>query len=99
MLMLLVSLWGIYSLYQYFIYGNPQKIKESEEIVLDYLINEKGYGNQDIMIIKGIYNWKESSDSKYGGTLILKEQPQRSYDFGIKNEKVIEFEDIPKKSD
>lgn len=96
-LLVLLSFKGIYGFYQDFFYGNPKKIKESEETIREYLHKEKGYENKDIENIFGFYNYKQANGKKYAGTIIMNDKKHTLYSYEIHHGKVFELDDIPKK--
>ncbi|KRT93102.1 MULTISPECIES: hypothetical protein [Bacillus] len=98
-IMLGLSLKGLYSFYQDFFYGNPEKIKQSEEIMRDYLYKEKGYDREDIENIYGFYNYTQAKGKKYAGTVIMNDKKHTMYDYEVHNGKIFELDDIPKKRD
>ncbi|MBS3681774.1 hypothetical protein KGF86_16390 [Ornithinibacillus massiliensis] len=95
--LVILAIGTLYSTYSAFIYGNPKKIIESEEIAVEYLKEEKGYQNPGILMVKGNYNWKGSYGKKYGGFIILKDNNDIVYSYVIRNDKIIVLDDIPTK--
>ncbi|WP_339213986.1 hypothetical protein [Ornithinibacillus sp. FSL M8-0202] len=95
--LVILAIGTLYNTYNAFIYGNPKKIIESEEIAVKYLKEEKGYQYPDILMVKGNYNWKESYGKKYGGFIILKDNNDIVYSYIIRNDKIIVLDDIPTK--
>lgn len=60
----------------------------------DYLIQDKGYSNQEeIIIIKAWYNWKEPRGEKYVGSVVIEDT---AYEFGVVEDEIIEYQEIPK---
>lgn len=93
----LLAIKGLYGFYEDYFYGNPKKIKASEEKMRDYLHNQKGYENKDIERIDGFYNYKQAGGKKYGGIVILNDAYHTIYIYEIHHDKIFELDDIPKK--
>ncbi|AVB12043.1 hypothetical protein N0B30_22625 (plasmid) [Bacillus subtilis] len=96
--LVLLSTKGLYGFYEDYFYGNPKKIKASEEKMRGYLHNQKGYENKDIERIDGFYNYKQARGKKYGGIVILNDAHHTIYTYEIHHDKIFELDDIPKKS-
>ncbi|WP_112181533.1 MULTISPECIES: hypothetical protein [Paraliobacillus] len=59
----------------------------------NYLIQEKGYSNQeDIILIKSWYNWKEPRGEKYVGAAVIE---NTAYEFGVVDGEIMEYHEIP----
>ncbi|WP_390353846.1 hypothetical protein [Virgibacillus halophilus] len=95
-LAIILLVFSIRSGYLLIFYGNPKKINDVENIMLNYLKEEKGYQDKDIISVKGNYNFKEPHGEKYGGRVVLRtENKLQSYEYKIKKHKVFEYEKIP----
>jgi len=67
-----------------YINGNPMKINQIEKDILTYLVNQKGYAQEDITSITGDYEWMKSNS--YYGKVIFVDEPNNMYFYEKDNE-------------
>ncbi|MBM7646626.1 hypothetical protein JOD45_002858 [Scopulibacillus daqui] len=94
LILVILAIRGIYLSYDRFIYGNPKEITASENKMDHYLI-KKGYKEDDIACIKGVYNYLAAGDQKYGGKVKFVSSPKKEYEYVIKDGKILELDKIP----
>lgn len=63
-LAILVIATGIFGVNRFFS-GNPSKLQETEEKVLQYLIEERNYKPSEISNIRSDYYWKGGPENSY----------------------------------
>lgn len=74
-LVVVISGWVYFSLF-----GNPTQMKDAEEKVRAYLIQQKGYTPEEIIDTTGNYSFT-SSEAPYGASVTFADQPNDKYHY------------------